>query len=146
MLCVFKAREMLSLKLPSWQEKCSDITKVPDTVVNMIEGLSVTPEQSPTIGYCNGVSVIWSRWIQKTSIPLPFVRCASSFPPILISLSDKGCRFQNTKNALSLCAKWLLIARICYHRPCNLVNLSNWGVLGSVQDRVLVNQTRTCQA
>ncbi|TWW81499.1 brain-specific angiogenesis inhibitor 1-associated protein 2-like protein 1a isoform X1 [Takifugu flavidus] len=49
-----KAREMLSLKLPSWQEKCCDITKVPDTVINMIEGLSVTPEQSPAIGYCNG--------------------------------------------------------------------------------------------
>ncbi|CAG04452.1 unnamed protein product, partial [Tetraodon nigroviridis] len=50
-----KAREMLSLNLPSWQEKCCDITKVPDTVMNMIEGLSVTPQQqSPAIGYCNG--------------------------------------------------------------------------------------------
>lgn len=64
MLCVSKAREMLSLKLPSWQEKCCDITEVPDTVMNMIEGLSVTPEQSPAIGYCNGVSVTWSGTIQ----------------------------------------------------------------------------------
>ncbi|XP_041830406.1 brain-specific angiogenesis inhibitor 1-associated protein 2-like protein 1a isoform X2 [Melanotaenia boesemani] len=44
-----KAKEILATKLPSWQEKCSDITKVPDTVVTMIEGLSTTPEQSPLV-------------------------------------------------------------------------------------------------
>ncbi|KAM6964026.1 brain-specific angiogenesis inhibitor 1-associated protein 2-like protein 1a [Tautogolabrus adspersus] len=44
-----KAKETLSVKLPSWQEKCSDITKVPDTVMTMIEGLSTTPEQSPLV-------------------------------------------------------------------------------------------------
>uniref|UniRef100_A0AAQ5Z898 IMD domain-containing protein n=1 Tax=Amphiprion ocellaris TaxID=80972 RepID=A0AAQ5Z898_AMPOC len=44
-----KAKEMLAVKIPSWQEKCSDITKVPDTVVTMIEGLSSTPEQSPQV-------------------------------------------------------------------------------------------------
>ncbi|KAI3365576.1 hypothetical protein L3Q82_010660, partial [Scortum barcoo] len=44
-----KAKEMLSNKLPTWQEKCSDITKVPDTVMSMIEGLSTTPEQSPLV-------------------------------------------------------------------------------------------------
>ncbi|KAG7226429.1 hypothetical protein INR49_013841 [Caranx melampygus] len=44
-----KAKEMLSTKLPSWQDKCSDITKVPDTVVTMIERLSTTPEQSPLV-------------------------------------------------------------------------------------------------
>ncbi|XP_034564011.1 brain-specific angiogenesis inhibitor 1-associated protein 2-like protein 1a [Notolabrus celidotus] len=44
-----KAKETLSLKLPSWQEKCSDITKVPDTVMTMIEELSTTPEQSPLV-------------------------------------------------------------------------------------------------
>ncbi|KAM3592330.1 uncharacterized protein V6R79_016744 [Siganus canaliculatus] len=44
-----KAREMLSMKLPTWQEKCGDITNVPDTVLNMIEGLSNTPEPSPLV-------------------------------------------------------------------------------------------------
>eukprot|EP00064_Thunnus_orientalis_P003678 superscaffoldBa00000311_g3689 len=44
-----KAKEMLAVKLPSWQEKCSDITKVPDTVETMIDGLSTTPEQSPLV-------------------------------------------------------------------------------------------------
>ncbi|XP_041818961.1 brain-specific angiogenesis inhibitor 1-associated protein 2-like protein 1a isoform X2 [Chelmon rostratus] len=44
-----KAKEMLAVKLPSWQEKCSDITNVPDTVMTMIEGLSTTPEQSPLV-------------------------------------------------------------------------------------------------
>ncbi|XP_059180711.1 brain-specific angiogenesis inhibitor 1-associated protein 2-like protein 1a [Centropristis striata] len=44
-----KAKEILSTKLPSWQEKCSDITQVPDTVSTMIEELSSTPEQSPLV-------------------------------------------------------------------------------------------------
>ncbi|XP_036428941.1 brain-specific angiogenesis inhibitor 1-associated protein 2-like protein 1a isoform X2 [Colossoma macropomum] len=48
-----KAKEMLSLKLPSWQDKCSDATKVPDTVMSMIEGLttpvSMTSNSSPLV-------------------------------------------------------------------------------------------------
>uniref|UniRef100_A0A3P9ACP7 BAR/IMD domain-containing adapter protein 2-like 1 n=1 Tax=Esox lucius TaxID=8010 RepID=A0A3P9ACP7_ESOLU len=46
-----KAKELLAVKLPSWQDKCSDVTNVPDTVMSMIEGLrtpmSGTPESSP---------------------------------------------------------------------------------------------------
>lgn len=49
-----KAKEMLSLKLPTWQEKCCDISKVPETVMNMIEGLSSSPEPSPMVGRLNG--------------------------------------------------------------------------------------------
>ncbi|XP_029312268.1 brain-specific angiogenesis inhibitor 1-associated protein 2-like protein 1a [Cottoperca gobio] len=50
-MCNFheKAREILAAKLPSWQEKCSDISKVPDTVTNMIDEMSCTPEQSPLV-------------------------------------------------------------------------------------------------
>ncbi|XP_078146861.1 brain-specific angiogenesis inhibitor 1-associated protein 2-like protein 1a isoform X1 [Centroberyx gerrardi] len=48
-----KARELLAVKLPSWQEKCSDATRVPDTVMTMIEGMrtpvSNTPEPSPLV-------------------------------------------------------------------------------------------------
>uniref|UniRef100_A0A673AIQ5 BAR/IMD domain-containing adapter protein 2-like 1 n=1 Tax=Sphaeramia orbicularis TaxID=375764 RepID=A0A673AIQ5_9TELE len=44
-----KAKEILAVKLPSWQEKCCDITQVPDTIKTMIEGLSSTPEQSPLV-------------------------------------------------------------------------------------------------
>lgn len=44
-----KAKETLAMKLPSWQEKCSDITKVPETVMTMIEELSDTPDQSPLV-------------------------------------------------------------------------------------------------
>lgn len=50
---------MLSAKLPSWQEKCCDITKVPDTVMNMIEGLTTTPEQSQLVEHYNRVSAFW---------------------------------------------------------------------------------------
>ncbi|MBN3303844.1 BI2L1 protein, partial [Amia calva] len=43
--------KMLNIKLPTWQEKCADATKVPDSVLSMIEGLrtpvSVTPQPSP---------------------------------------------------------------------------------------------------
>ncbi|XP_019938213.1 brain-specific angiogenesis inhibitor 1-associated protein 2-like protein 1a [Paralichthys olivaceus] len=48
-----KAKDILSTKLPTWQEKCSDITKVPDTVATMIEGLSPTPVQSPLVEHNN---------------------------------------------------------------------------------------------
>uniref|UniRef100_A0A8C5EDL3 BAR/IMD domain-containing adapter protein 2-like 1 n=1 Tax=Gouania willdenowi TaxID=441366 RepID=A0A8C5EDL3_GOUWI len=44
-----KAKEVLSLRLPSWQEKCSDISNVPDSVLTMIEELSTTPEPSPKV-------------------------------------------------------------------------------------------------
>lgn len=48
-----KAKETLSVKLPTWQEKCSDITQVPDTVMTMIEGLSTAPEQSQLVEHYN---------------------------------------------------------------------------------------------
>uniref|UniRef100_A0A669DSF9 BAR/IMD domain-containing adapter protein 2-like 1 n=1 Tax=Oreochromis niloticus TaxID=8128 RepID=A0A669DSF9_ORENI len=51
------AKEILSVKIPTWQEKCSDITKVPDSVVSMIEGLSVVPQQSPLVDHYNRVNV-----------------------------------------------------------------------------------------
>uniref|UniRef100_A0A671MW64 BAR/IMD domain-containing adapter protein 2-like 1 n=1 Tax=Sinocyclocheilus anshuiensis TaxID=1608454 RepID=A0A671MW64_9TELE len=48
-----QTKEMLTVKLPSWQDKCTDATRVPDTVISMIEGLrtpmSVIPESSPTL-------------------------------------------------------------------------------------------------
>ncbi|XP_068610622.1 brain-specific angiogenesis inhibitor 1-associated protein 2-like protein 1a [Brachionichthys hirsutus] len=58
-----KARDTLAVKLPRWQEKCRDITKVPDTVMSMIEGLSNTPQQSPD-ERCNRGNV-------ESSVPPP---------------------------------------------------------------------------
>lgn len=70
--------------------------------MNMIERLSITPEQLPATGHCNGVSVTWSRPDQKTSVPLPVACCyVSLFTPIFSSLSDKGGGFRNTKSILS---------------------------------------------
>ncbi|XP_039879141.1 brain-specific angiogenesis inhibitor 1-associated protein 2-like protein 1a isoform X3 [Simochromis diagramma] len=37
------AKEILSVKIPTWQEKCSDITKVPDSVVNVDSGPPPAP-------------------------------------------------------------------------------------------------------
>ncbi|KAB5555462.1 hypothetical protein PHYPO_G00034540 [Pangasianodon hypophthalmus] len=42
-----KAKEILSLKLPSWQNKCSDALQVPDNIISMIEGMRNTPKSSP---------------------------------------------------------------------------------------------------
>ncbi|XP_060795707.1 brain-specific angiogenesis inhibitor 1-associated protein 2-like protein 1a [Neoarius graeffei] len=46
-----KAKEILSLKLPSWQSKCNDALQVPDTIISMIEGMRTptanTPKSSP---------------------------------------------------------------------------------------------------
>ncbi|KAF7705233.1 brain-specific angiogenesis inhibitor 1-associated protein 2-like protein 1a [Silurus meridionalis] len=41
-----KAKEILSLKLLSWQSKCSDALQVPDTIITMIEGIR-TPISTP---------------------------------------------------------------------------------------------------
>ncbi|XP_043957994.1 brain-specific angiogenesis inhibitor 1-associated protein 2-like protein 1 isoform X1 [Gambusia affinis] len=43
-----KAKELLSTRLPSWQERCSNVDKVPDTVASMIQGLSTDPESAQT--------------------------------------------------------------------------------------------------
>ncbi|XP_028670058.1 brain-specific angiogenesis inhibitor 1-associated protein 2-like protein 1 [Erpetoichthys calabaricus] len=47
-----KAQELLGKKLPNWQDKCTDATKVPDTILTMIEGMksSSTPQPSPHPG------------------------------------------------------------------------------------------------
>ncbi|XP_004080257.1 brain-specific angiogenesis inhibitor 1-associated protein 2-like protein 1 [Oryzias latipes] len=42
-----KAKEVLSENIPRWQEKCTDINKVPEGLATMINGLSVIPEQTP---------------------------------------------------------------------------------------------------
>ncbi|XP_055031441.1 brain-specific angiogenesis inhibitor 1-associated protein 2-like protein 1a isoform X1 [Misgurnus anguillicaudatus] len=53
-----KANKILTDKLPSWQEKCTDATKVPDTVITMIESLQTPvpriPESSSMVERRNG--------------------------------------------------------------------------------------------
>ncbi|MCJ8739291.1 hypothetical protein PDJAM_G00045440 [Pangasius djambal] len=48
-----KAKDMLTDQIPNWQDKCTDITNVPDSVMSMIEGLrtpvSLTPQASPAV-------------------------------------------------------------------------------------------------
>lgn len=48
-----KAKDILTEKLPSWQDKCCDASNVPDSVMSMIEGLrtpvSLTPQASPAM-------------------------------------------------------------------------------------------------
>ncbi|XP_044034695.1 brain-specific angiogenesis inhibitor 1-associated protein 2-like protein 1a isoform X3 [Siniperca chuatsi] len=70
-----KAKEMLAVNLPSWQEKCSDITKVPDTVMTMIEGLYTTPEQSPLVERYN-------RNNMESSVPPPAPPLKAQISPL----------------------------------------------------------------
>ncbi|XP_026853764.2 brain-specific angiogenesis inhibitor 1-associated protein 2-like protein 1b [Electrophorus electricus] len=48
-----KAKDLLTEKLSSWHDKCSDINNVPESVMSMIEGLntpiSITPQASPAM-------------------------------------------------------------------------------------------------
>ncbi|KAK3552660.1 hypothetical protein QTP86_017867 [Hemibagrus guttatus] len=48
-----KAKDILTDQIPNWQDKCTDITNVPDSVLSMIEGLrtpvSITPQASPAV-------------------------------------------------------------------------------------------------
>ena len=50
-LSLSQSKEMLTLKLTSWQDKCSDATNMPDGIVSMIEGVrtpvAMTPQPSP---------------------------------------------------------------------------------------------------
>lgn len=64
-LWCFQAKDILALKIPTWQEKCSDITNVPDSVVSMIEGLSVIPEQSPLVDHYNRVRFFFVNLLCK---------------------------------------------------------------------------------
>uniref|UniRef100_A0A671R3X1 BAR/IMD domain-containing adapter protein 2-like 1 n=1 Tax=Sinocyclocheilus anshuiensis TaxID=1608454 RepID=A0A671R3X1_9TELE len=72
-----KAKEMLTVTLPSWQDKCTNASRVPDTVITMIEGLqtpmSVIPESSPTLEH--------SDWTNSCSIvppPAPSLKAHTS--------------------------------------------------------------------
>ncbi|XP_070707339.1 brain-specific angiogenesis inhibitor 1-associated protein 2-like protein 1a [Pempheris klunzingeri] len=70
-----KAKETLSSKLPSWQEKCSDITKVPSGLMTMIEELSSTPEQSPQVERYN-------RNNMESSVPPPAPPLKAQISPL----------------------------------------------------------------
>ncbi|XP_060757720.1 brain-specific angiogenesis inhibitor 1-associated protein 2-like protein 1b [Neoarius graeffei] len=48
-----KAKDILTDQIPNWQDKCTDLTNVPNSVMSLIEGLrtpvSVTPQASPAV-------------------------------------------------------------------------------------------------
>ncbi|KAA8581789.1 hypothetical protein FQN60_003370, partial [Etheostoma spectabile] len=83
-----KAKEMLSVKLPSWQEKCSEITKVPDTVATMIEELTTTPKHSPLVERYNRNNV-------ESGAPPPAPPLKAQTSP-LANMFDPETRFSLT--------------------------------------------------
>lgn len=50
---VLQAKDILAEKMNTWEDKCADISDVPESVMTMIEGLrtpvSMTPQASPAL-------------------------------------------------------------------------------------------------
>ncbi|XP_056286526.1 brain-specific angiogenesis inhibitor 1-associated protein 2-like protein 1a isoform X2 [Pseudoliparis swirei] len=70
-----KAKEMLTVQLPSWQEKCSEITDVPDTVTTMIEELSPAPTPMPLVEHYNRNNV-------ESRVPPPAPQLKAQISPL----------------------------------------------------------------
>lgn len=84
-----KAKEMLSLKLPSWQDKCSDATKVPDTVITMIENLhtpvSLRSDSSPVMDRFDGIN-------SDSALPPPAPMMKAQISPLANMFSQEPPR------------------------------------------------------
>uniref|UniRef100_A0A8C8C252 BAR/IMD domain-containing adapter protein 2-like 1 n=1 Tax=Oncorhynchus tshawytscha TaxID=74940 RepID=A0A8C8C252_ONCTS len=82
-----KAKELLAVKLPSWQDKCSDATKVPDTVMTMIKGLrtpvSGSPEASPRVERYN-------RNNGDSMVPPPAPQLKAQISPLVNMFNQDG--------------------------------------------------------
>ncbi|XP_033840907.1 brain-specific angiogenesis inhibitor 1-associated protein 2-like protein 1a isoform X1 [Periophthalmus magnuspinnatus] len=68
-----KAKEILLDRFPSWQEKCSDISEVPETVSTMIEHLATTPVATP---------VMQRNSINNMDIPPPAPQLKAQISPL----------------------------------------------------------------
>ncbi|XP_041133579.1 brain-specific angiogenesis inhibitor 1-associated protein 2-like protein 1 [Polyodon spathula] len=65
-----KAKELLNVNLPSWQDKCSDATKVPNTILTMIEGIK-TPGSTPISGTPQPSPMVERYTMHNTDPPKP---------------------------------------------------------------------------
>uniref|UniRef100_A0A8C7F8Q5 BAR/IMD domain-containing adapter protein 2-like 1 n=1 Tax=Oncorhynchus kisutch TaxID=8019 RepID=A0A8C7F8Q5_ONCKI len=93
-----KAKELLVVKLPSWQDKCSDATKVPDTVMTMIKGLrtpvSGSPEASPRVERYN-------RNNGDSMVPPPAPQLKAQISP-LVNMFNQDASITSTYDGGSL--------------------------------------------
>ncbi|KAK1164836.1 brain-specific angiogenesis inhibitor 1-associated protein 2-like protein 1 isoform X1 [Acipenser oxyrinchus oxyrinchus] len=71
-LCSYhdKAKELLNVNLPSWQDKCTDATKVPDTVMTMIKDIK-TPGSTPVSGTPQPSPMVERYVMHNTEPPKP---------------------------------------------------------------------------
>uniref|UniRef100_A0A8C6TTE7 BAR/IMD domain-containing adapter protein 2-like 1 n=1 Tax=Neogobius melanostomus TaxID=47308 RepID=A0A8C6TTE7_9GOBI len=69
-----KAKEMLLDKFLIWQDKCSDITQVPETVSAMIDRMATTPQATP---------VLQRNRINNTDIPPPAPPLKAQISPLV---------------------------------------------------------------
>ncbi|XP_056433326.1 brain-specific angiogenesis inhibitor 1-associated protein 2-like protein 1a [Gadus chalcogrammus] len=74
-----KAKELLEGKISGWQEKCSDATKVPDTIMTLIERpptpLASTPGSSPRVDHYN-------RRNAESMVPPPAPQLKAQISPL----------------------------------------------------------------
>ncbi|XP_076121277.1 brain-specific angiogenesis inhibitor 1-associated protein 2-like protein 1b [Alosa pseudoharengus] len=88
-----KSKEMLTLKLPTWQDKCGDATNMPDSIVSMIEGVrtpvAMTPQPSPQ-------TKRHSRNNSDTMVPPPAPVLKAQTSPLANMFSQETGRPQHT--------------------------------------------------
>ncbi|XP_062947249.1 brain-specific angiogenesis inhibitor 1-associated protein 2-like protein 1 [Cynocephalus volans] len=88
-----QSAELLNSKLPRWQETCSDATKVPEKIMNMIEEIktsistpiSGTPQPSPMIERRNMVGKDYDT-LSKYSLKMPPAPSAKAYTSPLIDM------------------------------------------------------------
>ncbi|EMP30643.1 Brain-specific angiogenesis inhibitor 1-associated protein 2-like protein 1, partial [Chelonia mydas] len=73
----FECADLLNSKLPGWQEMCSDATKVPEKVMNMIEDMK-TPGSTPISGTPQPSPVTERNSMVGRVPPAPTVRAFTS--------------------------------------------------------------------
>ncbi|MGH0124075.1 UNVERIFIED_CONTAM: hypothetical protein FKN15_034483 [Acipenser sinensis] len=64
------AKELLNVNLPSWQDKCTDATKVPDTIMTMIKDIK-TPGSTPVSGTPQPSPMVERYIMHNTEPPKP---------------------------------------------------------------------------
>ncbi|XP_052392116.1 brain-specific angiogenesis inhibitor 1-associated protein 2-like protein 1 [Carassius gibelio] len=98
-----KARELLTENLTSWQDKCSDATDVPESVVSMIEGLrtpvSNTPQASPSLQRYNRSNS--DAMIHAPPAPPQTSPLANMFNQESSRREEKESAYNNEDNGLS---------------------------------------------
>lgn len=85
-----QSAELLNSKLPRWQETCSDATKVPEEVINMIEEIK-TPISTPKSGTPHP-----SPMIERSNVVPPAPSARANTSPLIDMFNNPATVAQNS--------------------------------------------------